>query len=153
MSRTKCAWAYGLLGLLLVVIDRFTKYEALCWCQQQCIINKHLSFEVVYNRGISWGLFHFHDTVLFSVVTVCVGLLTVAVLWYTIFRFRDGHTILGEVMVLAGSISNITDRVVYRGVIDFVELSYRGWQWPSFNVADTLIVVGVALMAVEYYRR
>ena len=153
MSRIQRAWAYGLLGLVLFVIDQIAKYEALCFCAQGCRINDYLSFEVVYNRGSSWGLFHSQSSMLFGLVTLGVILLTGAVVWYAILRFRAGYSILGEVMVIAGSLSNIVDRFLYKGVIDFIELSYRGWVWPTFNGADMLIVFGVIIMLVEQYRK
>ena len=153
MSISKRAWAYGLLGAVLIIIDRVTKYMALSWCVQKRAFNEYVACEVVYNRGISWGLFNSHVSTLFVIVTMSVIFLTVGLLWYSIIRFRAGHMILGELMVLAGSFSNIVDRVVYRGVIDFIELSYREWYWPSFNSADVCIVVGIFIMMVEYYRR
>ncbi len=153
MSRIQRAWAYGLLGLVLFVIDQIAKYEALCFCAQGCRINDYLSFEVVYNRGTSWGLFHSQSNLLFGLITLGVILLTGAVLWYAVLQFRAGYFILGEVMVIAGSLSNIIDRFLYKGVIDFIELSYRGWVWPTFNGADMLIVFGVIIMLVEQYRK
>ena len=153
MNRIQRAWVYGLLGVVLLVIDRIAKYEALCLCAQGCKINEYLSFEVVYNRGTSWGLFHSQSNAVFWLVTLGVALVTAGVLAYAVLRFRSGHMILGEVMVIAGSLSNIIDRVFYNGVIDFIELSYRGWLWPSFNGADMLIVFGVLIMMVEQYRK
>ncbi len=153
MNKVMRAWAYGVLGAVCFGIDRFTKYEALCWCAQQCKLNEYISLEVVYNRGVSWGLFHDTSTALFLAVTGLVALVTLAVLWSAIKRFRDNHLIIGEVLVIAGSLSNLVDRVMYQGVVDFIELSYRGWQWPSFNGADALIVVGVFIMIVEYRKK
>ncbi len=153
MSIAKRAWGYGLLGVLLIFIDRMTKHVALAWCEQKQAFNEYIACEVVYNRGVSWGLFHSHVSTVFVIVTVSVIFLTIGLLWYAITRFRAGHMILGELLVLAGSFSNIFDRVVYRGVIDFLEFSYRGWCWPSFNGADVCIVIGVFIMIVEYYKR
>ncbi len=152
MSRTERACVYGLLGVVLLVIDQIAKYEVLCLCVQGCRITDYLSFEVVYNRGTSWGLFHSQSNLLFGLITLSAILLTGAVVAYAVLRFRAGYSILGEVMVVAGSLSNIVDRFLYKGVVDFIELSYRGWAWPTFNGADMLIVFGVIIMMVEQYR-
>jgi len=153
MSSVKRAWTYGLLGVVFLVIDRIAKYEVLCLCAQGCKINNYLSFEVVFNRGSSWGLFHSQSSIMFGLVTLGVALITSGVLAYAVLRFRSGHMILGEVMVIAGSLSNIIDRFLYKGVIDFIELSYGGWHWPTFNGADMLIVFGVLIMMLEQYRK
>jgi signal peptidase II len=153
MSRIKRAWAYGLLAIVFLLIDRIAKYEAVSFCAQGCKINEYLSFGLVFNRGTSWGLFHSPNNAMFWLVTLGVILITSALLVYTIMRFRAGYMILGELMVLVGSLSNIIDRFLYSGVIDFIELSYRGWVWPSFNGADLLIVFGVLIMMVEQYRK
>lgn len=151
MSGIKRAWAYGLLGVVLLAIDRISKYSAVRWCTQRCSINPYLSFDVVYNRGTSWGLFHSHSDFFFGLVTLGVMAITGVLLAYTIVRFRAGYVIVGEAMVIAGSVSNIIDRFFYQGVIDFIELSYHGWFWPSFNGADVFIVLGVILMLIEQY--
>ncbi len=153
MNRIMRAWIYGLLGVVLLVIDRIAKYEVLRLCAQGCKINDYLSFEVVYNRGTSWGLFHSQSGVMFWLVTVGVIAITCGVLAYAVLCFRAGHMILGELMVIAGSLSNIIDRFLYKGVIDFIELSYGGWHWPTFNGADMLIVFGVLIMMLEQYRK
>lgn len=153
MRNMKRALSYGLLGVALIVLDRIAKYAVLSRCVQACKVNEYLSFELVFNRGTSWGLFHSQTDSIFWLITLGVIAITGAVFAYAVLRFRAGHMILGEVMVIAGSLSNIIDRFFYKGVIDFIELSYGGWVWPSFNGADMLIVFGVLIMMLEQYRK
>jgi len=153
MNSIKRAVGYGLVGVILFIIDRIAKYTVLGLCAQGCRINEYLSFELVYNRGTSWGLFHSQTDAVFWLVTAVVIAITIGVISYAAVRLRAGYMILGEVMVIAGSLSNIVDRFWYKGVIDFIELSFRGWQWPSFNGADMLIVFGVLIMMMEQYKK
>jgi signal peptidase II len=55
-------------------------------------------------------------------------------------------------LILAGALGNLYDRIRYGYVIDFLELHARGYYWPSFNVADTAISIGVILLAWEMFR-
>jgi signal peptidase II len=71
---------------------------------------------------------------------------------YAYHRWHDNKIIIGEVIVLAGGISNLIDRALYQGVIDFIALSWGPLSWPVFNVADVCIVFGVFLMGISVYR-
>ncbi|MFP6654822.1 MAG: signal peptidase II, partial [Myxococcota bacterium] len=54
--------------------------------------------------------------------------------------------------VLGGAIGNLTDRIVYGEVIDFLDFRlWGGYRWPTFNMADTWIVVGVSVLMIELF--
>lgn len=57
-----------------------------------------------------------------------------------------------EILVFAGAISNLVDRVLYGAVLDFIELYVGRWSWPVFNVADSLIVCGVIGMLFRQWK-
>lgn len=61
------------------------------------------------------------------------------------------NKLVGLIAIIAGSLSNIVDRFIYGGVIDFIELSYNQWIWPVFNVADVAIVCGIGLILYDCY--
>ncbi len=144
---------YTLLFLSIFFIDRATKYGALLYCQQLCYVNQFLSFDFALNRGISWGLLHSQSDWIFTLVSLVIFLVTLWVMWLAWQRLVAGHWIFGEALIIAGSLSNIFDRVVYGGVIDFIVLSYKDWSWPIFNVADASIVLGVGIMFLHYYKK
>jgi signal peptidase II len=56
-------------------------------------------------------------------------------------------------LIFGGAVGNLIDRARFGAVVDFVDLHYRGWHWPAFNVADAAITVGVALLALRLLRR
>jgi len=70
--------------------------------------------------------------------------------WFAYYNYKQGNNIAAEVCIIAGSISNLIDRVIYGGVIDFIILSYGSLSWPVFNVADAMIVLGVILLLLKY---
>jgi len=144
---------HGFWFIVLLVIDRVTKNLALTRCTQACKINQLLTFDFTLNRGISWGMLHSNDETTFVVVSGIVVLITLGLAGYTFVRWMNRESIAGEILVLAGSISNIIDRALYSGVIDFILVSFGKWSFPVFNVADMCIVLGVGIMALELYKK
>jgi len=98
-----------------------------------------LSIHHVQNSGIAFGLFA-------SATLVVILLTTVAVAWMLYFFARSGgrHPVLPIALglVIGGSVSNLVDRVRLGHVTDFLDLKF----WPAFNLADSFIVVGVAIL-------
>ena len=99
------------------------------------------SIHHVQNSGIAFGLFA-------SATSFVILVTAVAVAWMLVFFARSGarHPILpvGLGLVVGGSGSNLVDRVRLGHVTDFLDLRF----WPAFNLADTFIVVGVAVLLV-----
>jgi signal peptidase II len=93
----------------------------------------------VENSGIAFGLFASRTTVVIAVTAIAVG-------WMVWFFARSGrrHPVLPVALglVLGGSLANLIDRVRLGRVTDFLDLE----AWPAFNLADTFIVVGVAVL-------
>jgi signal peptidase II len=79
--------------------------------------------------------------------------ITAGVAWYAYEQYKEGHNVVGETLVVAGSVSNIIDRFWYGGVVDFIEFSYGTWIWPSFNIADMCIVFGIAIMLISHIKK
>jgi signal peptidase II len=97
------------------------------------------SIHHVQNSGIAFGFFS-------SATSLVILLTAVAVIWMFYFFARSGarHTVLPVALglVIGGSVSNLVDRVRLGHVVDFLDFTY----WPAFNLADTFIVVGVAIL-------
>ena len=98
-----------------------------------------LEIHRVQNSGIAFGLFA-------SATSVVIVLTTVAVAWMLFFFARSGsrHPVIpaGLGLLIGGSVANLVDRIRLGHVTDFLDF---GW-WPAFNLADTFIVLGVAVL-------
>ncbi|MGB8367138.1 MAG: signal peptidase II [Candidatus Babeliales bacterium] len=138
-----------LASSIIFFFDRLTKYYILHMHLPQWIINRFISIRPIFNRGISWGIFHSTNNCIFIIVSSAIALITIMLLFYTYWRWRQGFYIGGECLVLAGSFSNIMDRFMYQGVIDFISLSINTWSWPIFNIADVAIVIGIGIMIMQ----
>jgi signal peptidase II len=132
---------FGAVAAAAVAADQLTKQivsGALSVGEEVHIVGP-LSIHHVHNSGIAFGLFS-------DATSIVIGLTTVAVSWMLLFFARSArrHPILPVALgfVLGGSISNLLDRIRLGHVTDFLDVRF----WPAFNLADSFIVVGVAIL-------
>lgn len=137
-------WMYFAQGLLLLVIDRLSKLVAFNKLQYESIImSDYLSFDMHWNRGISFSWLHFNSPLGFSILTLFIIGVIGLFLWYTHSELIAKKSIFFEVMVLAGALSNLIDRFTYGAVLDFIDVHLNNWHFPIFNFADIFICLGV----------
>ena len=138
------AWQWGGLcavAAAAIVGDQLTKYVVSSELRhgESVTVFGPLAIHRVQNSGIAFGLFP-------SATAVVIALTAVAVAWMLVFFARSGsrHPVIPAALglLIGGSVSNLVDRVRLGHVTDFLDL---GW-WPAFNLADTFIVVGVAIL-------
>jgi signal peptidase II len=105
----------------------------------EVVVISWFSIHRVENSGIAFGLFP-------TATSAVIALTSVVVAWMVVFFARSAvrHPMLpiGLGLVLGGSVSNLLDRVRLGAVTDFLDVRF----WPAFNLADTFIVVGVAVL-------
>jgi signal peptidase II len=133
------------------------------------VIEGHLNFALAYNRGGAWGLLQDASETLRRPFFLVVSVAAIAFIVSLYGKLQPGQRALrwGLPLVLGGALGNLADRVTRGSVVDFID--YRagwvegmneliaklvsGWNitdhWPTFNVADIAICVGVGLMAVD----
>lgn len=140
-----------LILFILTIFDRYTKEFAVNTFVVPYRINKILSFELVFNRGISWGIFGSGNELLFVSLSFSILLFLLFFVFYIKNRYQHNQSIFAELLVLVGALSNLYDRFYYQGVIDFIVLSFHSWSWPVFNFADLFIVIGIGIMFLRSY--
>ncbi|GJD73375.1 Lipoprotein signal peptidase [Methylobacterium goesingense] len=108
-------------------------------------------FLVVWNRGVSYGMFQ-QEGSLGRWVLVMVS--CVAAIALTFWMRRAESRLLGLALglVAGGAIGNAIDRAAYGAVFDFVHLHWGRWSWYVFNVADAAIVAGVVGLILDSLR-
>jgi signal peptidase II len=138
--------------LSIIGIDRWSKCLALFYLKAGDIsLCPCVNFSLIWNRGISWGMLHSSSPIIFILLSCFIGLIILALAYYTFYWqfYRYEMFILWEIFVLAGAISNIVDRIVYGAVVDFIQLYIKDWYWPTFNVADMFVVIGIIGMFLK----
>jgi len=135
------------------------------------LIKDHLSLTLAYNKGGAWGLLQNSSEVVRRPFFLLVSGLAIAFIVSLYGRLVVGQRALkwGLPLVLGGALGNLSDRIVRSSVIDFIDFRadwiesmnhgigkvVHGWgitdHWPTFNVADVSICVGVGLMALDMF--
>jgi signal peptidase II len=145
-ERSVAAGAWQWAGLAAVAAaavagDQLTKHvvtSRLALDQSSRLVGP-LAIHRVENSGIAFGLFT-------SATSAVIGLTAIAVIWMLVYFARSGarHPLIpaGLGLLIGGSTSNLVDRVRLGHVTDFIDF---GW-WPAFNLADSFIVIGVAVL-------
>jgi signal peptidase II len=105
----------------------------------------------VENEGAAWGLFQSLSERVRNVFFTLVSLSAVAfiLVYYRKLRREQRYGQVALALLLSGAVGNFVDRLARGYVIDFIDWYARGWHWPTFNVADSCIVVGVALLLLQ----
>jgi signal peptidase II len=97
---------------------------------------------VVWNRGISYGLFQ-QNSALGRWILIAVSILAAIGLSFWIRRAAGRVLALSLGLIVGGALGNVIDRLAYGAVFDFIQLRVGDWSWYVFNVADAAIVAGV----------
>jgi signal peptidase II len=151
-----CIWPYLGLGLagLIFFLDQLSKWVVLNHFMvppQTFRVTSFLNIILAWNRGISFGLLstqHFYGPLILAGVAITFAVLIT--LW--ICRAETKLLALAFGMVLGGAVGNLVDRVRFGAVTDFLDFHGYGYHWYTFNIADSAIVLGVALVVLEYLK-
>jgi signal peptidase II len=108
-------------------------------------ITSFFDLVMVWNRGISYGLFTTHT----QEWLIGLSLVITAVLWVWAQGSTRAFSAFALALIIGGALSNALDRAVRGAVADFFHFYYQGFSWYVFNLADVAIVAGVALLLYE----
>lgn len=143
------SFLYGFLPVFVFVADRITKYYACLYAYNYYPIIPGIWLHCVYNRGISWGILSSNNHMNYAVLTGVIGMFLLLFIAFAWHRYKDNAHIIGELLVISGGISNLIDRCLHEGVIDFILIAWRDWSFPIFNIADCAIVLGIFLICFQ----
>ena len=143
---------YYLLFLGLVLTDQFTKqiFMSSFDLGQSIAVNPFLSWTYLQNTGAAFSCLAGGGMMQKSFLLVVSILVSI---WIVIWTQRTPsiyrQKLLGQFLLLSGAVGNLIDRAQYGFVIDFIDVHFNSFYWPVFNIADSLIFVGVALLIFE----
>jgi len=103
----------------------------------------------VNNYGVSFGMFNdlANGKIILSVVALCI---TIGLcVW--LYKVTKMYMIIALGLIIGGAIGNIYDRVKYGAVRDFIDLYIGNYHWPAFNIADSTIFIGVAILLIDSF--
>jgi signal peptidase II len=124
---------------------------ALAWLEdppRDIAVLPFLDLVLVWNRGVSFGLFN-RESELAPWVLIGLALAIVVGLLVWVGRLRGRWPIVAVGLVIGGAIGNSIDRLRHGAVVDFIDLHVAAYHWPAFNVADSAIVIGVGILLLD----
>lgn len=108
----------------------------------------------VENRGAVWGIFSdAGHTIIPRIITGLSIIAIIVVLYY--FLKIEAHCVMELTslsFIIGGAVGNIADRISPGYVIDFIEVYIKDYSWPTFNVSDSFITMGVILLIISIWR-
>lgn len=144
------ALAWLLLSALVIALDQWTKWLALTHLQLHQpvpVIDGVLNWMLAYNEGAAfsfladqggWQRWFF--------TALAIGVSIVLVIWLARTSRGDWRNAAPLAFILGGAIGNVIDRVRLGHVVDFIDAYWEVHHWPAFNIADSSIFVGAALL-------
>lgn len=157
MKRTDIYWklAYLAASGAVVMIDQTTKAWALRKLRfggDREIISGFLNFAYAENTGVAFSMLDSHGDTGRWGLSVVAGIAAVLVLFYFWRIPRTNDRLLGALaLLLAGIAGNLTDRIRLGFVVDFIQVHYKDWYYPIFNVADIAVCVGAGLLIIDMF--
>ena len=141
----KKTFIYFGIVLFIFLTDRISKLYILSVLEDlgfvDISINSYINLILVWNTGIGFGLLSFYQSEMYNIMTIFIALINLFII-YLIIKSKDNSAYF-FLIILGGSLGNLFDRIYYSAVPDFIDISYMGYHWFVFNVADIFISLGI----------
>ncbi len=140
------------LSAFVVALDQLSKWLILrqfAFGERKTLLPGFFDLTLLYNKGAAFSFLagaSGWQRELFTAIGIVAAIFIVWLL------ARHGHQKLFSAalaMIMGGAIGNVIDRLVHSHVVDFLLAYWREWYWPAFNVADSAIVCGAALLILD----
>ena len=133
------------ITLFIFLTDRISKLYILSVLEDlgfvDININSYINLILVWNTGIAFGLLSFDQSEIYNLMSILITFINLFII-YLIIKSKD-NTAYFFLIILGGSLGNLFDRIYYSAVPDFIDISYKGYHWFVFNVADIFISLGI----------
>ena len=145
---------YAVLALLVLLGDQITKSvveRSIPLHAVVPVLPGYFNLIDTQNSGVAFSLFSDSPSPwkTATLVAVSIALLATVVIIVLKTHHLEWESGVGLALILGGAVSNLADRIRYGKVVDFLDVYYRTYHWPTFNLADSAIVVGAALLMLQ----
>src|SRR5580698_4136653 len=154
MTKNSARAFYLLIAFIVVLLDRWTKRMA----AQRIPLYSHIQvipgfFRLTHteNTGAAFSLFADSNAHWKTAMLIAFSLIALTVVSILLWKNNQAHVITGVALslIMGGALGNLWDRMAHGRVVDFLLFYVKRYQWPVFNLADSAIVVGAALLVLE----
>lgn len=150
LSRLLCV----LIALLVIIGDQVTKAmveRSMPEGGLVPVLPGFFNLTHTTNTGVAFGIFSGSPAPWKTALLIVVSAVLIVAVASFVWRSRQLHweASVGLALVLGGALSNLADRIRAGQVVDFLDIYWRGYHWPAFNLADSAIVVGAVFLAIQ----
>jgi signal peptidase II len=145
------------IALCIFILDQITKYFAFKAVTNVIIqtgrtqnvikITEFFNISKVWNTGISFGMFRnmYANQVILSIITIAI--IVILIRW--MLKIEKSYLMIAVAITLGGAFGNLTDRLRFGAVADFLDFHIGTLHWPSFNIADSAVCIGVFIILLD----
>jgi len=146
--------AFYIIALTITLLDQISKFYVqgtLRLGQVVPVIPSFFNLTYVLNPGAAFGFLSGAPAAIRHPLFTAISIVAVLFIIYYRARHRQMRLLpsVGLACILGGAVGNLIDRLRLGMVVDFLDFYYGAYHWPAFNVADSTITIGVALMIFE----
>jgi signal peptidase II len=140
------------LSATVIFFDQTTKWMASHWLEPHAKyqLTSWFNLTLVHNTGAAFSFLSDASgwqRWFFTALTIVISVLIL--IWLKRLKPGEHWTAAALGLILGGAIGNLTDRIAHGHVIDFIQWHYQHWYWPTFNIADSAISVGAAILVIH----
>ena len=148
MSTNLSFLRYLVITIVTLLLDQLTKWSALNNLQLGVPepVLPFMNWLLLFNPGAAFSFLAQSSGWQRWFFTV-LGLAASAYILWLLRKSLDDKMLCSALsLILGGALGNVLDRIMYGAVVDFIDLYYANWHWPAFNIADSAICIGAALI-------
>lgn len=144
------------LSVVVIFADQLTKVTMNSWLNlyETVALLPFLNLTLAYNSGAAFSFLAGAggwQRWFFTVLAVVI--VTILLVWLNRLKQHAKAEAIAISLIIGGAIGNVIDRVLYGHVIDFIDVYVGSYHWPAFNIADSAIFIGAALLIIDSFRK
>lgn len=148
-NRKKYLLFFTLLPLIIDIITKYIVKTNMVLYSFIPVIDGLFNIVYVLNPGAAFSFLHDMNESYRQIFFVSITSVAIIVIFYIFLKETTKLNIIGFALILSGAIGNLIDRIFIGKVVDFLDFYYKSYHFPAFNVADSCITIGVALIIIN----
>ncbi len=148
MMKSLSLLRYLAIAIIVLLLDQLSKWSALSNLQMGVPepVLPFMNWLLLFNPGAAFSFLAQGSGWQRWFFTIIGLAASVYIIWLLYKSQSEKLLCIALSLILGGALGNVLDRVMYGAVVDFIDLYYGNWHWPAFNIADSAICVGAALI-------
>ena len=139
-----------ILIIILFSVDRISKIKVISeFNEHSYFINNFLNIDLIWNIGVGFGLFSTDNSLIYNFLSFFI-FIVITVLFYIFIKSSNLDKLIYAI-IIGGALGNFYDRLVFKGVPDFIDFHYNNFHWFTFNAADIFISIGIIIFIIRSF--